>query len=238
MKRSALLIATIAALIVIAGLVWFRPAAMLSPGPMMAGHAAIAGDCRSCHSPLRGSTPERCLACHALADIGLHNSAGVPIAHDRPRVAFHQQLANADCRSCHSEHRGALTPESMPRFAHAQLLPAVQAQCDSCHLKPDGGLHRSISGNCQQCHTSSAWKPADFEHDKLFLLSPPHDASCTTCHVDGEFRRFTCYGCHEHKPAEIAARHRREGIADVTNCVRCHRSAEDEGHGEGGQGDD
>lgn len=38
----------------------------------------------------------------------------------------------------------------------------------------------------------------------------------------------------EHQPAQILAEHREEGISNIENCVRCHRSAE----GETGEGED
>ncbi len=42
---------------------------------------------------------------------------------------------------------------------------------------------------------------------------------------------------YPHQKARIEARHAREGIRNIDNCVRCHRSAEDEGgEGEGREG--
>ncbi|MDH4457485.1 MAG: cytochrome c3 family protein [Nevskia sp.] len=238
MNRSRWIAVTIAVLTIIAAAVLWRPEPMLSPGPMLAGHAAIAGECRSCHLPLRGTPAAKCIGCHALADIGLHRSDGAPISHATPRVAFHQQLATPDCVACHGEHRGPLAAGALPHFSHAQLKPTIQAQCESCHRKPDGALHRKLGGNCQQCHASSGWKPARFEHQALFALSGPHDTTCANCHVGGDTTQFTCYGCHEHQPASIAARHRREGITDIANCVQCHRSADDdEAESPGDRGD-
>jgi hypothetical protein len=57
---------------------------------------------------------------------------------------------------------------------------------------------------------------------------------CVTCHVGNDYSRYTCYGCHEHTVQNILREHRDEGIRDLDNCVRCHRSAD----GEGGEGDD
>jgi len=30
---------------------------------------------------------------------------------------------------------------------------------------------------------------------------------------------YTCYGCHEHQPAQIITEHREEGIPSIENCV-------------------
>ena len=61
-----------------------------------------------------------------------------------------------------------------------------------------------------------------------------------TCHTGSVHRKYTCYDCHEHTPANMQAKHRDEGITEnLQNCVRCHRSAsgepEGKGHGERGK---
>ena len=73
------------------------------------------------------------------------------------------------------------------------------------------------------------WKPSTFNHDKFFVLYRDHNAACSTCHVNNDLSRYTCYGCHEHTPAKIHAEHVEEGIRNFDNCVDCHRNADDEG---------
>mgnify|MGYP003381731295 CR=1 FL=1 len=70
------------------------------------------------------------------------------------------------------------------------------------------------------------------------VLDGDHNATCVTCHTTPDFKRYTCYGCHEHTPANIRSEHEEEGIRNFENCVECHRSADDEGGGggEGGRG--
>lgn len=214
------------------------PQAMLAPGPVMPAHAAIAGDCFACHTPLRGASATRCIACHLPARIGLFSVKGAPLRGGK--AAFHQQLAVPACMACHSDHAGpALAGHRSVRFSHQLLQPAVRGRCASCHIAPADGLHRQIGAlACAQCHSVSAWKPARFEHDRLFRLEGAHAAPCATCHADGNFARYSCYGCHEHQPAQVQATHREEGIAgNIDDCARCHRSASGEG-GEGGEGGD
>ena len=52
-----------------------------------------------------------------------------------------------------------------------------------------------------------------------------HNATCSTCHVGNDYSRYTCFGCHEHTPSNIRAKHEKEGIRNFENCVACHRSA-------------
>jgi hypothetical protein len=151
------------------------------------------------------------------------------------RVAFHQELIEQQCMTCHTDHPGpALTRRATAIFSHALLRPATARQCQSCHTAPADPLHRQITGNCVQCHTQSAWKPATFAHDRYFVLDRAHNASCATCHVNNNYTRYTCYGCHAHSESSIARKHTEEGIRDFTNCVRCHRSAS----GDGDEGSD
>jgi mono/diheme cytochrome c family protein len=173
-----------------------------------------------------------------LPDIGLRNSLGKPIVRKTLKVSFHQDLLEQNCMACHSDHAGPkLLQKSRKPFSHALLRSTVREQCQNCHRAPADKLHTQITGNCSQCHTQNAWKPASFDHAKSFALDGDHNAECATCHVNNDYSRYTCYGCHEHTVQNILQEHRDEGIRDLDNCVRCHRSANGEG-GEGGEGNE
>ncbi len=64
-------------------------------------------------------------------------------------------------------------------------------------------------------------------------MRPP----ASTCHVGNDYKRYTCYGCHEHTPAKVRAEHEEEGIRDFENCVKCHRSGDKESAERGSGGD-
>jgi len=225
-------------LVLLVALAFIYPHLMVSPGKVIAGHAAIATDCFACHAPLRGASAARCVACHTVEDIGLRSTQGKPIARKTLKVVFHQDLLEQDCMACHSDHAGPkLLQKSRKPFSHALLRAAVREQCQNCHRAPADKLHTKINGSCSQCHTQNAWKPASFDHDKSFALDRDHNVECVTCHVGNDYSRYTCYGCHEHTVPNILREHRDEGIRDLDNCVRCHRSADDEG-GERGRDDD
>jgi Class III cytochrome C family len=131
-----------------------------------------------------------------------------------------------DCVGCHSDHAGPkLTHGNRKPFSHGMLRAASRDRCASCHASPDNTLHRNVGTACAQCHTSDAWKPATFEHDRHFLLDKDHNASCVTCHTTGNYKSYTCYGCHEHTPDNMRRKHVKEGIQNFENCVECHRSA-------------
>lgn len=301
MKGRWLWIVIASNLVVLLALAVVVPHLMVSPGPLIPGHADLTTDCWACHAPLRGASTERCTVCHAVADIGLRTTKGLPVAAHRSdratplKMSFHQELIEQDCMACHSDHAGPkLTKKDRKPFSHGLLRPATRercaschtapsdekhrkldpgmgcatchtsngwkpahfdhaalpkaelAECESCHKPPTDKLHRQIKGNCGQCHTTKAWEPATFEHDKLFVLDRDHNAPCDTCHTNpDDYREYTCYGCHEHTLANITRKHEKEGIRNFDNCVKCHRSADEEpgerGEREGGRrggGDD
>jgi hypothetical protein len=267
-------------------LTFVAPNAMVSPGPLIAAHAELGSTCLACHAPFRGASPERCLACHVLADIGVRTTTGAPVPVDAPgtmSTGFHQALQPHACLACHTDHRtptpthfshSLLPTESAQRcvachsapatdlhrefgascqqchstehwlpasFDHALLSTTKLQRCESCHARPDDSFHRQSGSSCVQCHAPSAWKPSTFKHDEFFVLDRDHNVACATCHastVDGQtnFKRYSCFGCHEHTPANIRSAHAEEGIRDTTDCVSCHRSADDEG-GERGRGE-
>jgi hypothetical protein len=272
-------------LLVLVALAFVYPHLMVSPGPLRAEHAALATDCFACHAPLRGPMADRCIACHALADIGLRTTKGAPINANQAKpatplkISFHQELTEPNCMGCHSDHAGPkLTQRTKKpfshtllraatrdrcelchaapsndihrnlrvgcaqchdsaawkpaRFDHATLPEAALNRCETCHQAPVDKLHRSIKGNCVQCHSPKVWKPATFDHDRLFLLDRAHNVDCIVCHIGGDVSRYTCYGCHEHTPANVREKHREEGIGNIGDCVRCHRSAAGEREGD------
>jgi hypothetical protein len=163
------------------------------------------------HALLQQTTRERCESCHAAPENAMHRSIGIA------------------CARCHKTQ--AWKPAG---FDHAALPAAERNRCESCHKAPSDTLHQQITGSCAQCHSLPAWKPANFDHDKYFGLDGDHKASCVTCHTGNDYKRYTCYGCHVHTPANILRKHRDEGANEnLDNCVRCHRSAKGEGDGGG-----
>jgi hypothetical protein len=55
-----------------------------------------------------------------------------------------------------------------------------------------------------------------------------------TCHPNA-LTAYTCYGCHEHDPQKIRAKHLKKGISDFANCIACHPTGQEH---EGGGDDD
>jgi hypothetical protein len=225
--KSLLLIVSIN-LVVLIALAIFLPHLMISPGQPIAAHTEIASDCFACHTPFFGSTPGKCIGCHKVAEIGIKTTKGLPIGDEKKNVAFHQKLIEEDCVACHSDHNGVMAFRPISRFTHELVAASVRERCEGCHANPDDSLHRRIEGNCRECHSIEAWKPATFDHDEHFRFDRHHPADCESCHIDNDYARYTCYGCHEHSRSRIREEHYEEGIYNYENCVECHRSGDED----------
>lgn len=227
-------------LITLAVLVFIYPHLMVSPGKLIPGHKQMETDCFACHALFKGAESTLCISCHKPDDIGRLTTKGSPIAKPLTSTPFHQKLISQDCLACHSDHAGVKRFRLQGRFSHALLSKETREQCQDCHNSPSDSLHQQITGSCSQCHSQDKWIPATFDHDKYFELDRDHNAKCVTCHVRNDYKRYTCYGCHEHTPSNIRSKHVEEGIREYKNCVECHRNANEDdirgGNGEGYRG--
>jgi hypothetical protein len=227
-KPAVKLIVVIALLLIVAATLRF-PQRMLSPGNPSAGHAAMANDCFACHRSWRGAQNRKCTACHRPDQIGLATTTGKLIAAKNIQHAFHQELIEQNCMACHVIHLGTTyARRSQQQFAHTLLRPTVRQRCELCHLGPRDDLHQAIRSGCADCHNIQHWIPASFAHDAYFVLEGEHNVKCSICHAAGNFRSYSCYGCHEHDPERIRAEHAEEGVRNIDECAACHRSASEE----------
>jgi hypothetical protein len=209
-------------------LVFWYPHLMISPGNLLEGHQELTTDCFSCHRSFLGISDEKCIACHAVKDIGLVTTKG-EIIQNETKVSFHQHLKQPNCVACHTDHQGMKVYRSFQQFSHQLLTLQVKDNCDTCHQKPTDSLHEKITGSCDQCHRETRWKPAKFvDHDQYFRFDRHHKTECVTCHLNNDYQQYSCYECHEHSPSNIREEHLEEGIHDYQNCTECHRSGDEE----------
>lgn len=201
-------------------------------------HAGLG--CGACHLGARSpaelsAAPQDCAACHLADDI-------------------HSGQFGADCAACHTPEDWAQvdfdhTHTGFPLAgAHAtvacdachqnSVFQGTPTTCAACHAEPQ--YHLGLLGtDCAACHTSTAWNPAEFGQSHTFPITHGEQgaSSCRTCHPDS-LQAYTCYGCHEHNPAEIEEEHREEGIQDFADCMRCHPTGQEEEGEDRYEGDD
>ena len=103
------------------------------------------------------------------------------------------------------------------------LYQSVAPRCVQCHAEP--AIHLGFFGQeCQECHSNTAWSPA-FLKVHTFPLDHGErgQVACQTCHA-ASYVEYTCYGCHDHQPDQIAREHTEHGVsaAELPNCTKCH----------------
>jgi hypothetical protein len=173
-------------------------------------------DCSACHAdddPHDGRLGQGCEACHTPADWD-----EATIDHSLTAFPLTGAHVDVDCEPCHKNQVFSGTPQT----------------CVGCHPEPTFHLG-ALGTDCAACHETAGWQPALFDQPHQFPFS--HGAttpsSCRTCHPD-QLLSYTCYGCHEHNPAEIEAEHLDEGIIDFHDCAKCHPTGQEDEAEDGG----
>lgn len=227
MNKNRLLLLVISGLLLAAVTTIFYPEKVISPGALITSHSELEADCFACHAPFTGSSATRCIDCHKVDEIGIRTTTGDAIEKSNQQIAFHQQLIETDCAACHSDHQGVLPFRSDNHFSHQLLQEALQEECGDCHDRPKDRIHRNIQKQCNQCHSVDSWDSSTFDHTEYFRFDRYHDADCESCHTDGDYAQYNCYGCHEHSPRNVRGEHLEEGIYEYEVCVECHRSGDE-----------
>ena len=189
---------------------------VLSPGPVIEGHAKVESECRKCHVRFqRDAQDGQCLDCHKETAVDVRQHTGL-----------HGRQQPQPCRECHTDHRGRdakIAPIDERKFDHnptdfalrgAHADPKTQcrschvpgkrfreapARCIDCHAKKD--VHKGRLGiACANCHGERDWKVPLFDHGKTrFPLRGKHvPVKCATCHKNDRYKDtpITCIGCH------------------------------------------
>ncbi len=191
----------------------------------VAFHQALAeADCVACHSDHAGVVRYRGATRFSHELLEPHTGRDCASCHTSPTDDVHAALTG-QCSDCHQT--AGWTPAT---FDHARLSAAQRSDCASCHGPdtPQDNLHAQVGPACGECHKTTAWTPATFDHADFFQLDRDHNARCDTCHTNADYKQYTCYGCHEHTERKIRSEHEEEGIRDFSNCVECHRNADED----------
>jgi Cytochrome c7 and related cytochrome c len=201
------------------------------------GHVKTSEMCESCHAI--GATWVTKVKIHTVADpvvvaatcISCHDGSHPPAT---PKSNLHFKTST-DCASCHTLLNWTV---GIGKFNHSDAVAAA-ATCVSCH---DGAAnhapalgkssapapgHLPTSNTCETCHSTTAWKPAAFDHTTVL------PGTCFTCHngtkATGKNAAThfassnTCDNCHNTtvwKPAKSPFHGIDIGITGT--CVSCH----------------
>ena len=192
------------------------PAPLYSPGEIVKAHEKLG--CSDCHAPFKRVPSESCSVpdCHASGKIGKKDAV----------KDLHNKIKGQDCLVCHTDHKGVMGKVTFA-FNHKDLPQNVR--CGDCHQTEGERAHKGKYGeNCKDCHTTKAWKPASFSHDRV-TATP-----CVDCHraVGDKAHKDkygdACKGCHTTKDWKaISFSH--DKVAQ-TPCADCHKGPKDDLH--------
>ena len=177
--------------------------------------------CTDCHAPGYTLDQATCTTCHHQMDAAF--------------MVRHIDRTGTGCLSCHD---GKAMPDNLNHGVFLSLdgehagiacdgchgqgsLKELSAGCITCHEEP--AVHRGEFGtDCAACHTAQGWLPAHLRYHAFALdHGQQEDVACLICHP-ANYVAYTCYGCHEHQPAEVERQHREEGVAEIADCAPCH----------------
>lgn len=196
--------------------------------------------CQACHvNQVKHeyvNTPTDCFGCHRTQyDATLapaHRTAGI----------------GTDCAGCHAVTAmrwGGGFDHSKTAFAltGAHLATAcsqchvgnryqgIASQCVSCHQQQYNATTNpkhappAFSTDCQTCHSTSAWQPSAFDHNKTnFKLNGAHAAvPCSQCHVNNRYQGTAtqCANCHQQQYT-VTTNPKHSLPAFPTDCQTCH----------------
>ncbi|MCX6305755.1 MAG: cytochrome c3 family protein [Bacteroidetes bacterium] len=207
--------------------------------PLTGAHATIANNCFACHQGSYVNTPNTCAGCHTpnynASTNPNHAAINIPTT----------------CITCHTTNPN-WTPATFPIHSNYYVLAGahVTVSCIDCHngnynATPNTcvGCHQTnynLTNNpphaasqfpttCADCHTQTAWSPANWNHDGLYfpIYSGKHKnnwSTCSDCHTNpANYAVFTCTtSCHP----QSSMNNKHQGISGYSYnsvaCLSCH----------------
>jgi hypothetical protein len=209
--------------------------------PLSGAHASL--DCQMCHqlaSPdayTYVNTPTECVSCHQADYDKTTNPAHATAGFPTDCTQCHDQVAWTRAKFDHNATgfplTGAHATLACERCHVGGVFTGLSAQCVSCHQNDysttNDPAHQAagFSTNCTQCHNTTRWTDAFFNHNGTsFPLTGAHrSATCNACHSSGVYAGLpsTCVSCHQsnydatNDPPHLAA-----GFS--TDCKTCHNT--------------
>ena len=159
--------------------------------------------------------PQDCTLCHGS---GATNWTSATFNHTSTGFALTGAHTSLQCAQCHVNNNYSLTG----------------AACWSCHQTDYNGTtnpaHKASNfpQDCSQCHTTTNWSGATFNHAATgFALVGVHASTqCSACHVNNNFGLNTaaCWNCHQADyNGANSPPHKSAGFPQ--DCTLCHGSS-------------
>lgn len=183
----------------------------LTQFPLIGVHAAV--ECEACHINQQRNeyknTPVECKDCHSDVYSSVKNPDHVANNFDKNCMECHNPDRWSPAIFNHDKTHFPLTGKHKMILCdecHSQGYVNLPTDCWSCHESdfsissdPDH-IQNNFSHECDICHSTNAWSPAEYNHDKTgFPLTGTHNLlECSDCHIQGySGLSADCFACHE-----------------------------------------
>lgn len=176
--------------------------------PLTGKHIGV--ECSKCHlNNQYTGTSKECSSCHKAR-------------YDATTSPRHSTIGlGSDCEQCHntSNWKPSKWSHSNPpaswtltgshttltcTICHTNSQQLSSRECYSCHkARYDSTINPNHASSgfpttCEQCHNSTAWRPATFSHTKYPLTGRHLGVECSRCHLNNQYigTPNDCYSCH------------------------------------------
>jgi len=209
--------------------------------PLTGAHTSVS--CAQCHSNGYTGTSTDCYSCHKTNYDNTTNPNHVTSNFPKTCTTCHSTTAWKPSTFNHATTNfpltGAHTSVECSK-CHANGYTGTPTDCYSCHkAKYDATTNpkHSTAGfatTCKDCHSTTAWSPATFDHTKYFpIASGKHSGiACASCHTTTSYAQFSCIsgGCHPKSSTDSKHIGEVNGYSYVSSeCYRCHPTGRAEG---------
>ncbi len=211
---------------------WQGSAFVHNKFPLTGAHLAVA--CAACHqNGVYTGLSHDCVACHA-------DDFQATTQPNHPTSGF-----STNCQQCHSTSSwqgssfahtsfpltGAHTSVACAACHQNGVYSGLSHDCLNCHLQDyqqATNPNHATAGfpmTCQNCHDTTRWQNANFQHTFNINSGPHRQFNCTECHrVPSNYAIVSCTHCHEHNQTAMEDRHRDENGYSWSSpaCISCH----------------
>jgi len=207
--------------------------------PLTGLHAVPPRQCIDCHANNNYNlTATTCVTCHLKDFQGTTNPNHVSLNFSQTCEQCHTTAGWSPATFDHSMVNFPLTgshtvPPRQCTDCHANNnYNLTSTTCVSCHIKDfqnstnPNHVQDGFAQTCEQCHNTTAWSPANFDHSKsAFPLTGSHTVpprQCTDCHTNNNFNLTStaCISCHQTDYNNATSPVPHAGFP--TTCQTCH----------------
>jgi hypothetical protein len=193
--------------------------------PLTGAHISVS--CSNCHSNGYSGTPTDCYSCHQQDYESTTDPNHVAEGFPTDCSQCHNTSSWDDADFDHSQTNFPLTGAHISvscSGCHSNGYSGTPTDCYSCHQQDYESTtepnHQAanIQTACDDCHSTSGWSPANFDHSFYPISSHHNNVNCNECHSQSNYQP-QCLSCHqddfneEHDPG------------DPTDCWGCHSTS-------------